>query len=500
MMTHLPVFLPMVLLLGSLFVVLRPRQGEGGAFWVSIGAVALAAVFAVVGLFMAVAEGRVTYDLGGWMPPVGIELVLDPLSAFFCVMMTLVALPVLIHGRERIQQEAAGRVPAFYSAALLLLGGLIGMVLTGDLFNLYVFLEISSLASYALLAVGGKGAPVAAFRYLILGTIGASLYLLGVAFIFMETGTLNMAELKMIVPTMEITPGMAAAAVLIVVGIGLKLALFPLHGWLADAYTFASSASTNLVAPIGTKVAAYVLIRIFFFLYATDFVKDGIHLTTIVGWMGAGGIIWGSLMAIAQKDFKRMLAYSSVAQVGYIALGIGLANPLALIGAVLHAFAHCFMKAACFMVQTNFLHRLGHCDITRLTHQTRIAMPWTCAAFAVASLSMIGLPPTIGFFSKWYLLLGCIEEGAWIFLSVLLLSTLLNAVYFFRVLEKVYLRSDGEAYGEEDESKDRATSRREVAAAMLWPTLILSAGLLVFGFANAWIVTEFLLPMLPHPF
>ena len=497
-MSHIPVLIPMALLLGSMFAVFGKRSQENYLpFLIALGSFGVAAVLSVMGMFHSVSEGPMVYHLGGWEPPVGIELILDPLSAFFCLMITVVAAVVLIHGEERVRIEVADRIPAYYSSALMFVGGLIGIVLTGDLFNLYVFLEISSLAGYALLAAGRKPAAISAFRYLILGTVGASLYLLGIGFLFMEVGSLNMGELAVMIPQVPVTPGISAAAVLIVIGIGLKMALFPLHGWLPDAYTFASSPSTTLVAPIGTKVAAYVLIRVFLFLFAIDFMKEGIHLTTIVGWMGAAGVIWGSIMAITQRDMKRMLAYSSVAQVGYIALGIGLANPLGLIGAVLHAFAHCFMKACLFMVQTNFLHRLGHYDISRLDHRTRVAMPWTCAALAVASLSMIGLPPTIGFFSKWYLLLGCVEEGAWVFLAVLLLSTLLNAVYFFRVLEKVYLRSDGQAYDDSDEQADEATPSKEVGAAMLYPTLVLAGSLLVLGLANAWIVTHFLQPMFP---
>ncbi|MCH8475159.1 MAG: hypothetical protein LAT55_08020 [Opitutales bacterium] len=497
-MNHIPVLIPMVLLLGSMFAVFGRRSQENYLpFLIALGAMGLSAVFSIIGMVYSVTEGPIHYHLGGWQPPMGIELILDPLAAFFCLMITLVATVVLLHGEERVRIEVGDRIPAYYSSALMLVGGLTGIVLTGDLFNLYVFLEISSLASYALLATGRKPAAVSAFRYLILGTIGASLYLLGIGFLFMEVGSLNMSELAVMIPEVPVTAGLSAAAVLIVIGIGLKMALFPLHGWLPDAYTFASSPATTLVAPIGTKVAAYVLIRVFLFLFALDFMKEGIHLTTIVGWMGAAGVIWGSVMAITQRDMKRMLAYSSVAQVGYIALGIGLANPLGLIGAVLHAFAHCFMKACLFMVQTNFLHRLGHYDISRLDHRTRVAMPWTCAALVVASLSMIGLPPTIGFFSKWYLVLGCVEEGAWIFLAVLLLSTLLNAVYFFRVLEKVYLRSDGKAYDEGDIEADQATPSCEVGARMLYPTLVLAGSLLVLGFANAWIVAHFLQPMFP---
>jgi multicomponent Na+:H+ antiporter subunit D len=199
-------------------------------------------------------------------------------------------------------------------------------------------------------------------------------------------------------------------------------------------------------------------------------------------------------MAICQKELKRMLAYSSVAQVGYIALGIGLASPLGFIGAVLHALNHACMKACLFFVSGSLRLRQGHSDISRMTNTLRQSMPWTAAAFSLAAISMIGLPPTAGFFSKWYLALGAIEQGHWIFLTVLLVSSLLNVVYFFRVMERIYLKPQQEGV------VDAGTldiARNEAPASMLMPTLILATGLLALGLANAWIVTNVIMPMIP---
>jgi multicomponent Na+:H+ antiporter subunit D len=281
---------------------------------------------------------------------------------------------------------------------------------------------------------------------------------------------------------------------LMVLGMGLKMALFPLHAWLPDAYTYASSAATALIAPIGTKVAAYVLLRVMFYLVDPQFLRDETPLLVIVGYLGAAGMLWGSIMAMCQKELKRMLAYSSVAQVGYIALGLGLASPLGMIGAVLHALNHACMKACLFLVCGNFRLRLGHSTIPRLTDSVRRTMPWTAAAFTAAALSMVGLPPLAGFFSKWYLVLGAIERANWLFVGVLVLSSLLNAVYFFRVLERMYLKPQT-AVDEADEAA--AGAAREAPASMLAPTLILAAALLALGLANAWIVSTFIQPMIP---
>ncbi len=494
---HLAVAVLLPPFFGALVAVLFPARRTNLPWIAAVVSCGLAFFASVAGLIYAVTEGTVHYHLGGWEPPMGIELVMDPLSAFFCAVIAGVASFVFIHGKTVVERETPEKVIPFYSTALLLIGGLLGIILTGDLFNLYVFLEISSLAGYALVAIGDKRAPVSAFRYLILGTIGASFYLLGVAFLFMETGSLNMRDVAEIIPIAGDSPATVAGLILIVFGIGLKMALFPMHGWLSDAYTHATSTSTAIIAPIGTKVAAYVLLRTCFYMFDPEYVRNEIPLTTIIGFLGAAGIIWGSVLAIAQRDLKRMLAYSSISQVGYIALGVGLASPYGMIGAVLHTLNHAVMKACLFLVNTNILERFRHTHIPRFDRTYRIRMPWTMAAFTVSAISMIGLPPTAGFFSKWYLVLGSWERSNYLFLAVIVISSLLNIVYFFRVLEKVYLRTDGEPYDDRNEQEDLALKREEARGSMLFPVLFLAVGLLVIGLANAFIVTTFIRPMIP---
>jgi len=377
----------------------------------------------------------------------------------------------------------------FFAVSLLLLGGLCGIVLTGDLFNLYVFIEIVSVSSYALLGIGSKRAPLSAFRYLVMGTTAGSFYLLGLALLFMRTGTLNMADLAAILPHVAGEIPVGVGIVLMLAGLALKSAIFPLHGWLPDAYTDGSSTATALIAPIGTKAALYALLRVVYFILGPAYAVEATPIADVIAYAGAAGIVWGSFMAMGQMELKRMLAYSSVAQVGYIALGIGLASPYGFIGAVLHILNHACMKACLFLVSGNLRRVVGHSYLPNLDASVRREMPWSMAAFSVAAVSMIGLPPTAGFFSKWYLALGTVEQGRWVLLSALLVSTLMNAVYFVRVFEQVYLKP-----AREGGSGRRAAG--EAPASMLAPTLTFAALLLVLGFGSAVVVDQVIRPML----
>lgn len=490
---HLPILIPLTFLVAAMAV---PLAGRARAPSVALAGACLGAALSLWGLARVAVHGTLRYHLGGWEPAVGIEFVLDPLAAFVTATVTVVAAAVLCHGRVAAVRETPEQVMPFFSAAMIFLVGLTGMVLTGDLFNLFVFLEISSLSGYALLAVGNRRAPVSTFRYLTLGTAGASFYLLGLAFVYLKTGTLNMGEVARVLPFVQERAPVWMGLVFMGLGMAIKMALFPLHGWLPDAYTDASSTSTALIAPIGTKVAAYVLLRLFFFVLEPSYARDGFPLLAAMGYLGVGGILWGSVMAISQNELKRMLAYSSVAQVGYIAAGIGLGSSLGFIGAVLHLLNHACMKACLFLVSGNLRLARGHSQIPRFDGRLRRAMPWSMAAFTLAALSMIGLPPTAGFFSKWYLALAAIDQSNWMLLGVLVLSSLLNAVYFFRVLERVYLvppSSDGPPPTE-------PPTPGEVGPALLAPTLALAGALLVLGLGNTWIVTRLLQPMLPAGF
>jgi multicomponent Na+:H+ antiporter subunit D len=447
---------------------------------------ALALVAAVVGLCRVLADGELRYFLGGWPPPFGIEYVLDHLSAFMVIIIVFIGFIAVIYPPEAGLYHTPRRGIPVYGLLLLLIGGLVGVVITGDLFNLFVFLEIYSLASYALITLGGDRAVVASFRYLILGTIAGCFYLLGVGFIYFSTGTLNMADAASLLLPLYSSPTIMAAVALIVVGMGIKLALFPLHVWLPDAHSYAPPVVAAILAAIQIEVAAYVIVRFMLTIFQPQYFIEILPVTTVIGWVAAVGIIFGSVMAIAQKDFKRMLAYSTVAQVAYIGLGIGLANPLGIIGALLHILNHAFMKSCLFLVAGGIRHQTGLHAIPQFAGLGR-KMPLMMGAFTVAALSMVGIPPTAGFFSKWYLVLGSIEANNWAFVAVILASSLLTAVYFFRMIEKLFTTPP--------DSDPVVEQAREPSARILSPIITLAAGIIVLGLINALIVSYVLQPV-----
>ena len=502
-----PALIPVLYLIASMLIPMIGYFRSGASFYIAL--LTSVAVFGVsiMGLQEVMANGSISYHLGGWMPPLGIELVLDPLSAFISVIITASALMVMIYAYSNVRQEIPGGSMGFYTLSMLFMGGLAGIALTGDFFNLFVFLEISALASYGLLAIGTKRGPVSAFRYLVLGTAGAIFYLMGVAFIIIATGSLNMADVAKILPYAEYQRPVIVGLVLILVGVIIKMGVFPLHHWLPDAYSDASSTATALIAPIGTKVAAYVLIRVMT-------IYEYPPLLDIMTWLAALSIIAGSILAIAQTNIKRMLAYSSVANIGYITLGVALANPIAYIGAMLHILMHAMMKLVLFATAGGILNNMGTLSIGRLRGFPTV-MPWTALAFFIALLSMVGIPPTGGFFSKLYLILGAIEAEAWIFVFVIILSSMLGFVYLFRVMNIAFFRpyetiDDKKIKQSYDltitsplESRDNSAKefetmpRREMSLLMLVPVLVASALIILAGIYNGLIVDNVITQAVP---
>lgn len=483
----------------ALFAILIPAFGikrEDLAQSLAVAGAGIATLFSAIGLVNYFSDGAIRYSFGGWDAPIGIEFMYDGLSAFFVLVINAVTFFVLIYSYHISEKEFPGKKTAYYALSMLMMLGFNGIILTGDLFNLFVFLEISSLACYGLLAIGDKPAPYSAYRYLIIGSIGGTLYLLGVGFLYTITGTLNIVDMQGILQAMQQdlfeNRALFAAIILMVIGVGVKAALFPMHGWLPDAYTYASSSSTALIAPIGTKVGAYTLFRLVLWLFGIELTDAFAPVMFTIGILACIGILYGSIMAIAQTELKRMLAYSSVSQIGYIIMGLSLANPWGFAGALLHVLNHSVMKATLFMISGLLRYKEGHSDIRFFDDSYRKKHPWSMAFFTLAAISMVGLPPLAGFFSKWYLALGTVENSNWLFLAVILISSLLNAVYFFRILEKVYMKNPDTI---QEETQTEVT-RVKTPASILIPTGILAVSLLVIGFANA-IIVGFLLDISP---
>lgn len=496
---HLPVLLPVTYLVAAFLIPLANTRSRQSPYLIAVIAALFMSALSLHGFVHVVANDTIRYSFGGWESRLGIGYVYDILAAFFSLVVNLVGVLVLAHSRTPVVTELQGRQMPYYAVSLILLAGFNGIIITGDLFNLFVFIEISSLSMYGLIAASGRQAALAAFRYLILGTIGASLILLGIGYLYFATATLNMEDLQLMEPMLRESPAVLVGVLLITIGILIKMAVIPMHGWLPDSYSLAPSSSSALLSGLGTKVSAYILIRVLLFVFGIDYIASEVPIAPVIAVLSAIGIVYGSVMAIAQTDLKRMLAYSSIGQIGYIGLGVGLANPLCFIGAVLHVINHAFMKVCLFLVASNLKSRVGHTDIRRFDVSYKRQFPITMLSFTIAALSMIGLPPFAGFFSKWYLVLGTVEEGKWTFVAVILVSSLLNAVYFFRIIEKVFLRSPESPASDETSKESNSTDTHEVGPLMAIPTLTLAIAIVGFGIFNAHIVSA-LEKMIPHIF
>ena len=446
---------------------------SGRAAWLlSVTVSTIALGIALLLLDEALEKGLIVYDFGGWAAPWGIEYRVDVVNAFVLMVVSGISTSVLLFARISAASEIDDdRQSLFYTAWLLCLTGLLGMAITGDAFNLFVFLEISSLSSYVLIAMGpDRRALTASYQYLIMGTIGATFILIAVGLLYLVTGTLNMADLAGRIPDLAHNRTLRAAFAFLTVGMGLKLALFPLHLWLPNAYTYAPSAVTAFLAATATKVAVYALARFMFSVFGTAFSFDSMPLQLILVVLGTAAVLSGSSIAIFQHNVKRMLAYSSVAQIGYLMLGLSLATAAGLTATLVHLFNHALMKGGLFLAVGCMAYRLGN---TRLADLAGIGfrMPWTTAAFVIGGLSLIGLPLTAGFISKWVLVQAVLENGWWPLVVVIVVGALLAVIYIWRIVETAYFRTASE--GGDDSV--------EAPLALLLPTWLLIGANIYFG-------------------
>jgi len=493
--SHSPVLIVVIPLISAFLTLVIGLWKKRLCYPFVIIALSLSLFSCIVTLNTVMKSGTIHYYLGNWDPPWGIEYVVDHLNALVLVFVSFISLMVAIYSKESIEQEIPEKVTFFYTVFLLQVTGLLGIVVTGDMFNLYVFLEIASLAGYALIAIGEDGAPLASFRYVVMGTIGACFYLLGVGYLYIMTGSLNMADLTHLLPNLYHSKVIMVAFVFFIVGVAIKMALFPLHAWLPDAYTHAPSAVSALLAPLMTKVGVYVLIRILFTVFRPEFPIKILHATDIMAWFGTFAILFGGIMALSQTDFKRMLCYIIVAEIGYMVGGIGMANATAIKGAIFHIINDMFMAACLFLIAGIVMHETGGHDISDFTGMFR-RMPFTAAIFTIGALAVIGVPPTCGFFSKWYLLLGGIQARHWGFVMALLLCTLINVALFFRVIDKgLYVHALEHKL--EHASEPKELQFHEAPLSMLIPGFIIAIAIFLIGIFNQAIlknIIEFAVP------
>lgn len=467
---HFPILQVVLPLIVAPVIVLARH---GAVAWFIAAVVSWMALFISAAQLAQVADGTViSYALGNWPPPWGIEYRIDRINAFLLLLVSLIAAVVIIYSRASVAAEIPREQHyLFYAMYALCLAGLLGIASTGDGFNLFVFLEISSLSSYVLIALGrDRRALMAAYQYLIMGTIGATFIVIGVGLLYLMTGTLNLADMAVrLRDVTEVRPVLAALAFL-TVGVCLKLALFPLHFWLPNAYAYAPSAVSAFLAATATKVSVYVLLRFYYMVFGESAVFAALPMGQILLVLSLAAMFIASTVAIYQANIKRLFAYSSVAQIGYITLGISFDSATGLTAGIVHLFNHGVTKGALFMLLGCIALRLGGVRFEQIGGIARV-MPFTAFGIVLGGLSLIGVPATVGFISKWYLVLAALEGGHWWIALAIVLSSMLAVVYVWRFVEAAYLREP-----------DAAVSKlKEAPLEMLVPAWVMIAMCIYFG-------------------
>jgi multicomponent Na+:H+ antiporter subunit D len=480
-MNHLPILMVTIPLLAAPACLLLGHRRVVYVFALLVSWITFAISLFQLGHVLQ--TGKISYHIGNWAPPYGIEFVADTLSAFVAMFVSGMGALVLAYAPRLLEVEIpASRQHYFCSLYLTCLTGLLGITLTGDLFNVFVFLEISSLSTYALISLGrDRRAVLAALQYLFIGTIGATFFLIGVGLLYQVTGTLNMNDIASRLVESEGVNGqgiivlpatrtLRVALAFMTVGLAIKMAVFPVHKWLPNAYSYAPNIVTCFLAATASKVAVYALIRLIFGVFTIEFSFDLLPMRYELILLSFLGIFIASLTAIFQNNVKKILAYSSVAQLGYMVLGVNLINVMGLSSAIVHMFNHAVIKAALFMVVGCMALRLGSVQLEDWRGAAK-KMPWTSFAWALSGLGLIGVPLTAGFISKWTLLLALSGEEKWFLAGGLLLSSILAVIYVWKVVEVLY-------FGEPSEKVQQA---KEAPISMLIPTYGLIAVMFVFG-------------------
>lgn len=422
---------------------------------------------------------KIIYHLGGWRGPLGISLVVDGLSFFFSLIVLGLGLLVIVYS---IPERRYGRT--YYFLLLISLSSMIGIIYTADIFNMYVFYELLALAVYLLIAYPKTGVTLrASFNYLIMGGVGLSFFLLGIGFLYAMTGTLDMSHIaeRLSVAFSSNMQMVIMSFVLITTGIGIKAAVFPLHGWLPDAHSMAPSPVSALLSGVTVKIGIYVLIRMTYGIFSTEtlpFIGSG---RTILMVLGVVSLLFGASMALAQTDLKRLLAYSTINQLGIVLIGLGIGTELGLTGALFHVLNHAIMKSTLFFCAGIMIDETGTREVKGLSGFGR-KQPAITFAFIIASLGMIGIPPVNGFASKWLIFLAAVEAGYTFLVVIILMASAIAAAYYFRVIQMLFSGQLKQSFMPSHEGR-QVLHRGNLFRA--WPIYILAAGCLLLGLVPA---------------
>jgi multicomponent Na+:H+ antiporter subunit D len=404
------------------------------------------------------------YKIGGWAPPFGICMVLDGLSCFILITVNLIAFFVAVYSLSYMEQYTDK--PKFFTLFSLMVCGMNGLIITGDLFNLFVFLEIASIASYALVAFGTEAEELeASFKYAIMGSVASAFIFIGIAFLYSFTSTLNMADIARVLSNKQNEWVIPFVGVLFLMGFGLKSALVPFHAWLPDAHPSAPASISAMLSGVLIKtLGIYSLIRIFF-----NIIGPTQGYLTVLMFLGAISMIVGVVLALSQLDLKRLLAYSSISQIGYVVLGIGLGTPLGIFGALFHLFNHSVFKSLLFLNSGAVDYATGTRDLKEIGGLGKL-MPVTAKTNLVASMSIAGIPPFNGFFSKAIIIIACLEKGNFGYAICAVIGSILTLASFMKVQKFAFL----------GEIKDKFKNIKEAPFAMLF-SMVCLAIICIFG-------------------
>ena len=424
------------------------------------------------------ANGIQEYFFGNWPAPIGIAYSVDHLNALMILLIYVVAFFAFIFSLKSVPLEINKNKHGFYyTLYFLLISGLVGITITGDAFNLYVLFEICALSSYSLLASGGRKTYLATFYYLLIGSIGACFYLIGVAYLFIKTGSLNMAHLFELIPPIYFTKSILVGFIFINLGLFIKMALFPVHSWMPNVYTKAPISTTCLLAPLGTKLTIYILLRFYFDVFTPEYVFEVLNIQNFMVWLSTIAIIVGSLYAIFHTNYRKIIAFIVVAEIGYIVGGVWTGHPDSLMAAIYHIVADSLMTLSLFMIGGMVLFYIKSEKVSDCGNIFK-RLPFTAIALIVVFASIVGIPPTSGFFSKMYLIKGAFQMGYFQFIVALLFSSLASLFIFFRIFES-YFYSKDDAMG--------ISTRIKESRLFVIPLVSVSAGIILLGITfNYW--------------
>jgi len=404
---------------------------------ISLAILAAMVLVSILNLHNVVNHGEVRYAFSGWTAPLGIEWVADGLASVILVLLSVLGLLGVVFTGPTSPKALGGRIVHYYTLILLFFSALTGIVFAADFFNIFVFLEVAAISSYALIGVAGGRALFAAFRYLILGTIGASIYLLGVSYLYAVTGTLNMADMADKLPFLLGSKALVGGLLFIFIGLGIKMALVPFHSWMPEAYAYAPDSVSPIMASLLTKIVLLAWVRIIYWVLNASIAIFDIPILQLVAVLGALAAVIGASLALAQRDIKMMFAYGGISHIGIILIGIGQGNQTGFVGGIFYLLNDAVMQAALFFIAGVAFYQYGVRTIDDLGRVGKQA-PWLTGSLIVVALGMIGLPPTGGFFGKWNIILGALEASNYVSVAAVLLATLLTLAYFVKLFESIF--------------------------------------------------------------